>query len=446
MTERVVVGLDIGSGAARAIAANRSGEIVSVSSANYGMGSQPRGEADPAAWLAGMCDALAKLDSPTPDAICVGGHGPTTVAQDGQRALTFRHPSAEDGTPKEQHAAQVIQLRSMLGESLQPRQLWDWLLAQIGGSSETQGVWPRSDALVDFGEPVPVGSCVGYTDGRYGLPKGIALVPGSNDGNMTGWAAGIGVPGRAFDPGGKTGGLGLAVDALRFPDTAEYGMPSAVAGVNIVGGPVAAHGAMLDWWSAITGRSIPDLLEIAQGIPPGSQGVMLLPYFEGERAPRWNPALRGTIVGLHIDHDVAVVSRAILESTGYGLAHIARVLQHQGMELDRVVCSGKPSRSRTWVAIKAAILEAPIDIPECDDMAAYGAVLGAGAAIDWWPGPGEGNTSDWPIPPMTTIEPEPNEVYRAGLDRFIALGDAATERLSTQDHATTFNTSKEYAR
>lgn len=445
MTEPVVVGVDIGSSAARAVAANRNGDIVAMSSATYGRRQLPRGEEDPNTWLVGMCEALDRLESPDPQAICVGGHGPTTVSSDGQRALTFRHPSAEIGTPREQHAAQTRQLKEMLGESIEPRQLWDWALAQLGGSGGTQSVWPQSDPLPGFGDPVPVGTVVGHTDGSNGIPAGIALVPGSNDGYMTAWAGGIDAPGRAFDPGGKTGGFGLAVDATKHPETAEYGMRSAVPNVNIVGGPVAAHGAMIDWWAGITGRSVPDLIKLASDVDAGAHGVMVLPFFEGERAPRWNPALRGEIHGLHIDHDIAVVSRAILESTGYGLAHIARDLAAQGMHATRVVCSGKASTSRVWVAIKASILELPVDVPDCDEMAAYGAVLGAGAGVGWWPRPGEGKASDWPIPTMTTVEPEPDKIYREGLERFIELGDAAADRLCEPEKHDESDTSKEYS-
>ena len=429
MTEPLVVGVDVGSSSARALAANRAGEVVASATASYPAGPVARGEFDPFNWLAGTCAAITALDCPTPAAICVGGHGPSTVASTGQRALTFRHAAGAGSSPSDQHAAQIAYLRAVFGDEVQPRQLWDWVLAQLGGSDSVQSLWPENVALPEFGEPVSVGSVVGVSSGEHGIPAGIKLVPGSNDAYMTAWAGGIDTPGKAFDPGGKTGGLGLAVRGAEHHDAATYGMPSPVAGIYIVGGPVAAHGAMMDWWSGMTGRSVPELIKLAADVPPGAHGVMALPYFEGERAPRWNFDLRAEIVGLHIEHDVGVVSRALLESTGYGLAHLAAELRSQGMVLERVVSSGGPSRSKVWTAIKADILEVPIDVPDCDEMSAYGAVLGAGAAMGWWPRPGEGASGDWPVPEMTTIEPHPNETYRAGLRRFIELGDAAEARL-----------------
>ena len=56
--------------------------------------------------------------------------------------------------------------------------------------------------------------------------------------------------------------------------------------------------------------------------------------------------------------------------------------------------------------------------------------LGAGAALGWWPRPGSGGAGSWPIPAMTTVAPQPLEIYRDGLVRFIELGDEAVSRLS----------------
>ena len=431
MPEDVVIGVDVGSGAARALAITQLGQVVATGSAGYPGDPLSMGEVDPATWLEGAVAAVVAVGL-KPAAICIGGHGPSTVASTGERSLTFRHPAGESSSPLEQHAAQTQVLREEFGDHIEPRQLWDWVLSRLGARSDTQSAWPGSRVLPEFGEVVPVGSLVGETSGQFGLPAGVPLVPGSNDAYMTAWAGGIDVPGRGFDPGGRTGGLGVAVAAGEHEDAASYGMPSSVAGVYIVGGPVAAHGAILEWWADITGRSVPELLELAARVPPGSYGVIALPFLEGERAPRWNPDLRAEIIGLHVGHDVGVIARALLESTAYGLGHIAQDLAAQGVVLDRLVCSGGPARSTLWTSIKAAVLDVPIDVPSCDEMAAYGAALGAGAALGWWPRPGEGKAGDWPVPEMTTIDPEPLDVYGEGLQRFIELGDAAEARISAR--------------
>jgi xylulokinase len=432
MTDQVVVGVDVGSSGSRAVAIDRRGHVVATAEADHLSLSLPLGEADPAEWRKGAVTAIDRLGV-RPQAIGIGGQGPTTVASTGLKALTLRHPAGATGGLDSQPAAQAAALRQMLGSDTSPRQLWDWLAASLGGRSDIQSVWPSAAPIAGFGEPLAAGTAVGVTSADSGLPAGIPLVPGGNDALMTAWGSGIDTPGKAFDPGGTTGGLGVAVRAVDHPALASFGMPTHLAGVVIVGGPTAAHGAMMGWWSRITGRPVDQLIEGAAAVPPGAHGVIVLPFFEGERAPRWNQALRAEILGLHLDHGTEVITRALLESAAYGLGHIARNLARQGVTLDRVVCSGATSRSRLWTSIKAAVLEVPFDVPECEQMASYGAALTAGAGIDWWPRPGAGAPGAWPIPTMTTMEPEPLEVYRQGLARFIELGDEAEARLRTEN-------------
>ena len=430
MVSRVVAGVDIGTGSVRAVAVDHEGRVVAASRAAYASSSRlPVGEADPAVWLDGLCKAVLSLPCSPPLAIGVGGHGPTTVAACGDLALTYRHPAGASANPVEQHEAHAALLRERLGPGTRPRQMWDYLLSRLGGRTNVQSVWPAMEPLPGFGDPVPVGSPVGVTAGSHGLPEGIVLVPGSNDAYLTAWAGAIDRPGRGFDPGGRTGGLGVAVSSRDHRSAADYGMPSHVPGVYIVGGPVASHGAMLDWWAGVTGLEIVELIDAAAGVAPGSGGVLVLPFLEGERAPRWEPRLRAEIIGLGQDSGVGAVTRAILESTAYGLAHIALDLAAQGVELHRVVSSGGPSRSKLWTSIKAAVLGVPVDVPVCDEMAAYGAALGAGAAVGWWSRPGDGMPGDWPTPPVTTFDPMHEAVYEQGLRRFITLGDQATSRL-----------------
>jgi len=171
------------------------------------------------------------------------------------------------------------------------------------------------------------------------------------------------------------------------------------------------------------------LLELAAQVPPGAGGVLALPYLEGERAPRWEPALRAELVGLHASSGPGEVARALLEGTAYGLAHIAHELANHGVTMARLVCGGTPARSRLWCAIKAAVLETPVEVPAYPELSAYGAALAAGAALGWWPAPGQGRPGDWPRLPGEVIEPRPCDAYHAGYERFVALGDRAQSLL-----------------
>jgi hypothetical protein len=139
---------------------------------------------------------------------------------------------------------------------------------------------------------------------------------------------------------------------------------SAARGVDIIGGAVTAHGLAIEWWSRMTGRPVEALLDEADPVPPGASGLLALPYFEGERSPRWERALRAEIVGLDDRTTPGEVMRALLEGCAFGLRHIVETLGRDGVELRRLVVSGSPARSRLWSQIKADVLGVPVKIPD----------------------------------------------------------------------------------
>lgn len=442
MTAAVAVGVDAGTGGARALALDREGSVVASAAAAYeGDASWAAGRAGAAAWLGAVLAALRALVSQAPQAespvaLCIGGQSPTTIAGGGALpAVTCRHPAGIDRSPDEQHQAQRALLESELGGSaaVEPHQLWDWLLQALGAEPH-QGRWPGDADLDGYGARRDTGSVVGAA--RDGLPlrAGTPLVTGAQDAYLALWAAGVDVPGRALDPGGRTGGVALATQA-GFRVERLWGFRSPARGVDVVGGPVNAHGLALEWLSGVTGRGTGELLTLAAQSPPGAGGVMLLPYLNGERAPRWNPHLRGELSGIGTATTVADLARAVLEGTAYGLAHIVRMLQAAGAPVDSMVCSGSPARSALWCQVKASVLEVPVDVPAESDLAAYGAALGAGAGAGWWPVPGDGDSGAWPRPRMQRIEPRVCPAYREGLQRFIALGDAAEARIAAHGEA-----------
>ena len=63
------------------------------------------------------------------------------------------------------------------------------------------------------------------------------------------------------------------------------------------------------------------------------------------------------------------------------------------------------------------------------ELAARGAGLAAGAAVGWWPQPATAGPGAWPFPKCRVVEPEPQAAYRDGYNTFLALGDAAVDRL-----------------
>ncbi|MFD9720085.1 FGGY-family carbohydrate kinase [Streptomyces sp. NPDC056500] len=438
----VVIGVDLGSNSARALALDPEGRTLGSATSGYpGAASWQPGHADPQGWLAGAAEAVRRLAAQLPAAanpvaLCFGGQSPTTIATgtSSATALTCRHPAGATGSPVDQHHAQSALLGEEYGSDAVVWQLYDWVMAELGADRH-QSRWPGDPLLNGYGPVAATGSVVGTADGGSGLAVGTPLVAGAQDAYLAFWAGGLDEPGRAMDPGGRTGGLAVAV-AAGSPAADHYALPSAVPGLDIVGGPVAAHGLMLEWLSSLTGREVPDLLALAADVPAGARGVTVIPYLEGERAPRWNRALRSEIHGLSASAGPGDITRAALEGAAYGLAHIALELAAKQAPIHTLVCAGSPALSRLWCSVKASVLGVPVEVPDPVDVAAYGAALAAGAGAGWWPAPGKGRGGDWPRPRMTLIEPEPDPVYEEGLRQFLALGDAGVARVAEREART----------
>ncbi|MCU1459572.1 MAG: xylB [Actinomycetia bacterium] len=428
----VVVGVDLGTGSARAVAVDRDGLVIASTSSPYdGRAQWAAGHADPQSWRRAVGDALDGLsselaDARHPDALGAGGQSVAVVTSDGADAVTVLHPAAAGDDPHDAHR----ELWAVLGSEhpgTVPLQTWDWILTTLGAERH-QSRWPGGRELEGFGPVIPTGTVAGTADGDWGVARGTPLVAGSADAYMAFWAGGIDTPGRALDPGGRTGGIGIAVAGSEAAPTG-YALRSAARGVDIVGGAVTAHGLAIEWWSRMTGRPVEELLDEAAAVPPGSGGLLALPYFEGERSPRWERALRAELVGLDARSTPGQVTRALLEGSAYGLRHIVDTLALDGVELERLMVSGSPARSRLWSQIKADVLGVPVEVPEFPELAARGAALAAGAAIGWWPRPGEGAPGSWPVGARSVLEPATHDVYDDAYARWVQLGDVAQARL-----------------
>ncbi len=101
--------------------------------------------------------------------------------------------------------------------------------------------------------------------------------------------------------------------------------------------------------------------EEATKVPPGSEGLVALPYFMGERAPLWDPEARGAFVGLTLSHTRAHLFRALLEAAAYSLRHAIEAGIGVGLPVaEGTVVVGGVAKSRLWLQIIADVTGRPI--------------------------------------------------------------------------------------
>jgi xylulokinase len=155
------------------------------------------------------------------------------------------------------------------------------------------------------------------------------------------------------------------------------------------------------------------LARLADASPPGSRGLVVLPYFSGERTPLDDPGARGMIFGLTLGHSRADVYRAVLESVGFSIRHNIEALKAEGCAASRILAVGGGTRNAAWMKIVSDIAGIEQVVPARQVGASYGDALLAGIGAGVVGGMGE--AARW-VRPGTTVHPDPapQGVYDAG--------------------------------
>lgn len=155
---------------------------------------------------------------------------------------------------------------------------------------------------------------------------------------------------------------------------------------------MSTSGALLHWFRDEFGqveREVEQKLSIsayklladqAAEVPPGSNGLITLPYFSGERTPINDPHARGLIMGLTLTHGRAHIYRSCLEGIAYGLRHNIETMAEVGAMPKRLVAVGGGVKDPLWLQICSDVTGMAQDVPEQTVGAAYGDAYLAGYA------------------------------------------------------------------
>jgi xylulokinase len=186
-------------------------------------------------------------------------------------------------------------------------------------------------------------------------------------------------------------------------------------------GVMLSAAGSLRWLRDAVGGTYGELVAEAEQWPPGAEGLIFLPYLQGERTPHADPNARGAFVGLTLRHDRGALVRAVLEGVAYGLRDSLELLRGLGVEADVGRASGGGARSDLWLRIVATIFDLPLERPVVEEGSAYGAALLAGVATGSFADVHEAVEAC--VRTTGRIEPEPawREAYEAGYARFRAL-------------------------
>jgi xylulokinase len=174
-------------------------------------------------------------------------------------------------------------------------------------------------------------------------------------------------------------------------------------------------GLVLSAVAGLLGASLDELSELALEAGPGSGGLTLLPYFDGERTPD-RPDATGVLRGLTTGNATRPnLARATVEAVLASLAEAAALLAAAGARPRRVLLIGGGARSEAVCRLAPGIFAAPVTVPEPEEYVALGAARQAAWALSGAAGP-----PDWPARPATEYTGEPEPDVR---QRHVALRD-----------------------
>ncbi len=439
----VLLGIDIGTTATKGILLHPDQGILAEAQAQSTLQSPQAGwaEENPDEWWENVatvtraCLAQAGLGPEAVAGVGVSGMVPTLILLDARGHVLY--PSIQQNDARAHR--EILAFRERLDEedvlartgssitqqSIGPKLLWmrryhpqimeqaahvmgsyDYIVYRLTGQFSAERNWALESGLFDLtrqdwddellrlstidrswlGEvhwPADVvGQVTSQAAAHTGLKPGTPVVAGSADHIASAFSAGLKAPGDLLV---KLGGAGdilysldhLVIDARLFLDY------HVIPGKYLINGCMAASGSIIKWFRQQLAQDAdyPQLDAEGLATPAGSEGLIMLPYFLGEKTPIHDPLARGVFFGLTLTHTRGHIYRAILEGIAYGFRHHLAVLAERGLTATRARVTNGGARSRLWKQVTADVLGIPLEPIAQHPGSSLGAAFVAGMGI-----------------------------------------------------------------
>jgi gluconokinase len=432
VTRGLVVGVDVGTSGARAVALDADGRGRGAGEGAYELIERTPGEAvlDPRAVQEAALAALrAAVESAGGEvaALCLSAamHSLIGLDEDGRpltplftwadnraaeqaRRLRAEHPElqARTGTPLHPMAplAKLVWLRETqpqlfarvnrwvgIKELLVHRLTGEWAIdcscaSGTGLMSLERLDWDAEALRIAGVDAAALARVVASTETfelageAAGLAQGTPLVIGAGDGPLANLGIGAVRPGVAGCSIGTSGALRLIVERAGI-DQAQRLFCYALTGERwVVGGAINNGGSVLRWaqdaLAPDLGHGSPErLLELAGEVAAGSEGLICLPYLLGERAPQWDAFASGAYVGLRQFHGRGHLVRAAIEGVCQQLSLVLASIRDAGHAVSEVRATGGFTRSALWRQMLTDALGMPVSFAAASEGTAFGAAL-----------------------------------------------------------------------
>jgi len=224
-----------------------------------------------------------------------------------------------------------------------------------------------------------------------GLRPGTPVTVGGVDALSEALSVGVVAPGDLMIMYGSTAFFVYVTPTMRT-STTGWSTPGAMRGQHLLAAGMATSGSLTRWFvdellkAPNVDQAYADLFDEATAIQPGADGLLMLPYFNGERTPINDPLARGVIAGLNLRHGRAHLFRAVLEGVAYGIRDNLDALTTLAGAPERIVAVGGGTRGDTWVQIVSDVTGLTQLVPRTVTGASFGDAFLAGVAVgslDW---------------------------------------------------------------
>jgi xylulokinase len=285
-----------------------------------------------------------------------------------------------------------------------------------------------------------------------GLREGTRVVSGTADAGSEALSAGVRAPGDLMVMYGTSAFFILQTEKASA-STRFWPGHFHQQGDTVLSGGMGTAGGLVAWVRDLLSRNVSDgrelsfadLTQLAAESIPGAHGLLVLPYFAGERTPFYDPAARGAILGLTVRHTRADICRAVLESIAYGIRHNIEAMREEGHPVERVLAVGGGTQNPLLMQIVSDVCALEQSLPAQQIGASLGDALRAAVGVGTFASLAEAVSTVVHLPPVTPdssaqhVYDEMFELYKAGYrqtaeiaHRLGAIESLTTEFLTTE--------------
>jgi len=187
-----------------------------------------------------------------------------------------------------------------------------------------------------------------------GLAIGTPVTAGTIDAAAEALSVGVGSPGDMMMMYGSTVFI-ITLTQDRVRDGRLWYAPWLFPGQHASMAGLATSGTLTHWFRDHFARDLSrdtafaTLAAEADKVPPGSDGLLFLPYFSGERTPIHDPQAKGAFFGMNLTHTRGHMYRALIEGIAFGTAHVVETYREVSVELARILAVGGGTKNTLWM-------------------------------------------------------------------------------------------------